>query len=83
MLSDSLNLKQLEQHARLTAEARERLLYRKFDPHLQQPIYGDVVLPKFSKRALGCRIWDIMGRPFIDWTGSSDSNLLGHRHQYL
>lgn len=80
MLSDSLNLKQLEQHARLTAEARERLLYRKFDPHLQQPIYGDVVLPKFSKRALGCRIWDIMGRPFIDWTGSSDSNLLGHRH---
>ncbi len=80
MHPDTINLKRLENHARLTAEARSRLVYRRFDPHLQQPIYGDLVLPKFSSRAEGCRIWDIMGNSFIDWTGSSDSNLLGHRH---
>ena len=80
MLSETINLKLLEHHARLTAEARESLLCRKFDPHLRQPIFGEIVLPKFSRRAAGCRIWDIMGNSFIDWTGSSDSNLLGHRH---
>ncbi|QEG22342.1 aminotransferase class III-fold pyridoxal phosphate-dependent enzyme [Mariniblastus fucicola] len=80
MLSDSINLKLLEHHARLTAEARYRLLYHRFDPHLQQPIYGERVLPKFSKRASGCQIWDILGSVYLDWTGSSDSNLLGHRH---
>lgn len=80
MLSETINLKLLEHHARLTAQARENLLCRKYDPHLRQPIFGEIVLPKFSKRAEGCRIWDIMGNSFIDWTGSADSNLLGHRH---
>ena len=80
MPTDSINLKLLQQHATLTAEAREKLLCRRFDPHLNQPIYGEIVLPKFSSRAAGCRIWDILGNSFIDWTGSSDSNLLGHRH---
>lgn len=80
MLSETINLKLLEHHARLTRDARSNLLCRKFDPHLKQPIFGEVVLPKFSKRAQGCRIWDILGNSFIDWTGSSDSNLLGHRH---
>jgi len=80
MPSDSINLKLLEEHAKLTADARAKLLCHKFDPHLKQPIYGEIVLPKFSKRAAGCRIWDILGKSFIDWTGSSDSNLLGHRH---
>jgi glutamate-1-semialdehyde 2,1-aminomutase len=76
----SINLKLLEQHAILTAEAREKLLCCRFDPHLTQPIYGEIVLPKFSSRAAGCRIWDILGNSFIDWTGSLDSSLLGHRH---
>lgn len=81
MLSETINLKLLEHHARLTEQARNHLLCQKFDPHLQQPIFGEIVLPKFSKRAAGCRIWDVLGNAFIDWTGSSDSNLLGHRHQ--
>lgn len=80
MLSETINLKLLEHHARLTADARSSLLCNRFDPHLQQPIFGETILPKFSKRAEGCRIWDILGNSFIDWTGSSDSNLLGHRH---
>ncbi len=80
MPAESINLKLLEDHARKTEQARSRLIYHRFDPHLQQPIFGNMVLPKFSDRAAGCRIWDIMGNQFIDWTGSSDSNLLGHRH---
>jgi glutamate-1-semialdehyde 2,1-aminomutase len=80
MPAETINLKLLEDHARQTEQARSRLIYHRFDPHLQQPIFGNLVLPKFSTRASGCRIWDILGNQFIDWTGSSDSNLFGHRH---
>ena len=82
MPAESINLKLLQQHAQLTDQARSRLTNHRFDPHLQQPIFGfgELVLPKFSSRAKGCRIWDILGEEFIDWTGGADSNLLGHRH---
>ena len=80
MDSEFINLKLLQQHAEQTADARKHLLCQRFDPHLQQPLFGESILPKFSGRAEGCRIWDSLGRPFIDWSGHAESNLLGYRH---
>ena len=79
-MPNSLNLNLLEHHVRLTREARTVLAHHRFDPLLRQPIFAGMTLPKFSSRAEGCRVWDILGREFIDWTGGIDSNLFGHRH---
>lgn len=75
-----INFKILEHHANLVSQSRDRLLHSRFDPHLSQPLFGEIVLPKFSRRANGCRIEDLQGNEFIDWTGGLSANLLGHRH---
>jgi glutamate-1-semialdehyde 2,1-aminomutase len=36
--------------------------------------------PQFFERGLGCRVWDVDGREFIDFMCSWGPNLLGHRH---
>jgi glutamate-1-semialdehyde 2,1-aminomutase len=75
-----IDLKLLESHAKLVQESRDRLLFSRFDPQLQQPLFGERVLPKFSGQASGCRVTDLQGNQFLDWTGGQSSNLLGHRH---
>ena len=34
----------------------------------------------FQARAQGSRFWDIEGKEFVDYTGASGPNILGHRH---
>jgi glutamate-1-semialdehyde 2,1-aminomutase len=36
--------------------------------------------PQFFARAEGCRLWDVDGRPYLDFMCSWGPNLLGHRH---
>ena len=82
-MSGPIDLKLLEKHARLTNDFRSTLACHRFDPHLQQPLFGTGALPKFSSKADGCRVWDILNNAFIDWTGGVDANLLGHRHPII
>ena len=41
---------------------------------------GFNVLPGFIAEAQGCRVKDVDGRSYIDFTGSAGPNLLGYRH---
>jgi glutamate-1-semialdehyde 2,1-aminomutase len=41
---------------------------------------GYNVLPGFIAEAQGCRVKDVDGRSYIDFTGSAGPNLLGYRH---
>jgi glutamate-1-semialdehyde 2,1-aminomutase len=41
---------------------------------------GYNVLPGFIAGAEGCRVTDVDGRSYIDFTGSAGPNLLGYRH---
>jgi glutamate-1-semialdehyde 2,1-aminomutase len=41
---------------------------------------GYNVLPGFISEARGCRVKDVDGRSYIDFTGSAGPNLLGYRH---
>lgn len=41
---------------------------------------GYNVLPGFIKDAEGCRVTDVDGRRYIDFTGAAGPNLLGYRH---
>ncbi|MGI9288875.1 MAG: aminotransferase class III-fold pyridoxal phosphate-dependent enzyme, partial [Pseudomonadales bacterium] len=41
---------------------------------------GYNVLPGFISEAKGCRVKDVDGRSYIDFTGSAGPNLLGYRH---
>lgn len=41
---------------------------------------GYNVLPGFISEAQGCRVKDVDGRSYIDFTGSAGPNLLGYRH---
>lgn len=41
---------------------------------------GFNVMPGFFAEAEGCRVTDVDGRRYIDFTGSNGPNLLGHRH---
>lgn len=37
----------------------------------------------FQRRAQGARFWDVEGREYIDYTGASGPNILGHCHPRL
>ena len=41
---------------------------------------GFNVLPGFISEAQGCRVKDVDGRSYIDFSGSAGPNLLGYRH---
>lgn len=47
----------------------------RFNPVLGRPYYFE--------RAAGCRLWDVDGREFIDYSSSNGASLLGHGHPKL
>lgn len=42
--------------------------------------YPDGVFPLLAQRGEGCRLWDVTGRPYVDWMMGWGPVVLGYRH---